>query len=165
MTWLDWVLLALLVVSIISGLMRGLIKTAFGLAGLVVGLLLAGRYYAVLAPHLSFIPQENLAKIAAFVIIVAVVGIIASVLGSIFKKIAAMFGLGLLDRLGGAVLGLAISVIGLGATLALIAQFPIIDLGPTVSQSWVAKLLLKTWPLVQGLLPSNFNSLDKLLQL
>lgn len=164
MTWLDWVLLLALAFSIISGLMRGLIKTVFGLAGLVVGLLLAGKFYAVLAPSLSFIPQENLARIAAFVIIVAVVGIIASVLGAIFKKIADLMALGLFDRLGGGVLGLAISVLSLGAALALLLQFPVIDLGPTIGRSWLANLLLKTWPLVQGLLPFDFDALRKLPQ-
>lgn len=165
MTWLDWVLVGLLAVSLITGLMRGLMKTVFGLAGMVVGLLLAGRYYTALAPHLTFLPDENMTKIAAFFIIAAVVMIVAGILGSVFKKVAALLTLGWLDKLGGAVLGLAINVISLGAALALVTQFPVIDLGPSINHSWLAKILLKTWPLVQGLLPFDFDSLGKLLNL
>lgn len=165
MTWLDWVLLVLLAVSIVSGLMRGLMKTIFDLVGLVVGVLLAGRFYAVLAPKLTFIPQENLAKIAAFVIIAAVIMVIAGILGSILKKVVSQLSFGWLDRLGGAVLGLALSAISLGVGLTLLAQFEVLGLEGAIGRSWLAGLLLQTYPLIKGLLPLEFGDPTKVLPL
>ena len=159
MNWLDWVLVASLGFSIISGLKKGLVKTVFGIAGMVVGIILASRYYNLLAPNLTFISQENLAKIAAFVIIVAAISLIANILGAIFKKIVSMLTLGWVDRLSGAVLGLALGAISLGVTLALLIKFSIFGLDQIISQSWLAALLLKTYPLVKNLLPMDFGDL------
>lgn len=165
MIWLDWVLLVLLAFSIVSGLMRGLMKTVFDLVGLVVGVLLAGRYYGAVAPMLSFIPQENLAKIAAFAIIAAVIMLIAGILGSIFKKVVSQLSFGWLDRLGGAVLGVALSAVSLGVGLTLLAQFGVLGLEGAIGRSWLAGLLLRVYPLIKGLLPVDFEDPTKLLPL
>ena len=160
MIWLDWVLLALLAFSVISGLMQGLVKTVFGIAGMIVGIMLAGRYYTLLAPNLSFIPQENLAKIAAFLIIAAVVMVIAGILGIIFKKIVSKLTLGWIDRLGGAILGLVLGSTSSGVGLTLLAKFSFFGLEQSINQSWIASLLLKSYPLIKNLLPSDFSSLS-----
>lgn len=159
MNWLDWVLLIILAFSIISGLKEGLVKTVFGIAGMVVGIVLASRFYGLLAPRLTFIPQENLSKIAAFLIIAAAIILIANILGAIFKKIVSMLTLGWIDRLSGAVLALALSVVSTGVTLALLIKFSVFGLENTISQSWLATLLLKTYPLVKNLLPADFGDL------
>ncbi len=49
-----------------TGLRRGLIKAALSLGELVVGAILAGRYYSLLAGRLAFIQQDSLANAAAF---------------------------------------------------------------------------------------------------
>lgn len=159
MNWLDWVLLIILAFSIISGLKEGLVKTVFGIAGMIVGVILAGRFYTLLAPRLTFIPQENLSKIAAFVIIAAAIILIANILGSIFKKVVSMLTLGWVDRLSGALLGLALGAISLGVSLALLTKFSVFGFENTISQSWLATLLLKTYPLVKNLLPMDFGDL------
>lgn len=159
MNWLDWLLLILLAFSAISGLWKGLIRTALDLAGLALGIWLAGRFYARLAPVLDFIPQENLAKIAAFVIITGAVMLVAYILGVIFKKIVSLLTWGWIDRLAGAILGLALGALLLGAALALLAKYPFLLPEQAIRDSWLASLLLKSFPLVRGLLPAEFDSL------
>lgn len=162
MNWLDWILLVILAFSIISGLKEGLVKTVFGMAGMVVGIMLASRYYNLLAPNLTFIPQENLAKIAAFLIIAAAISLIANILGAIFRKVVSMLTLGWIDRLSGAILGLALGAVSLGVTLALLTKFSVFGLENIIRQSWLATLLLKTYPLVKNLLPMDFSDLGNL---
>lgn len=159
MNWLDWILLIMLGFSIIMGLKNGLVKTAFGIAGMVVGITLASRYYGLLAPGLAFIPQENLAKAAAFLIIAAVISLVANILGSIFRKVVSMLTLGWIDRLSGAVLALALGAVSSGVILALLVKFSLFGMQNTISQSWLATLVLKTYPLVKNLLPTDFGDI------
>ena len=162
MNWLDWVLIGLLAISVISGLKEGLVKTVFGIAGMIVGVILASRYYTILAPYLQFVQQENLSKILAFIIITAVVIVIAGILGTIFRKLISMIMLGWLDRLLGAVLSLALCVLSLGVGLALLTKFSFLGLDQIITQSKIASILLKSYPLIKGLLPSDFSDLGNL---
>lgn len=53
MNWLDLVVIALLVLGAFRGLRRGLIRSVLGLAGLVLGLVLASQLYRPLADYLE----------------------------------------------------------------------------------------------------------------
>ncbi|GAI34600.1 unnamed protein product, partial [marine sediment metagenome] len=77
MNWLDIVILVIIAIATFLGLRIGIIKAALSLAGLIVGVILAGRYYIPFSQQLSFIPQASIAKIVAFVIILIGVMIIA----------------------------------------------------------------------------------------
>ena len=46
MNWLDIVIIVALAISTFLGLKIGIIKALLSLAGLIVGVILAGRYYA-----------------------------------------------------------------------------------------------------------------------
>jgi len=50
---LDWIIVGLLVVGGVRGLRRGLVKSVMGLAGLIVGLLVASQFYRTLAGYLE----------------------------------------------------------------------------------------------------------------
>ncbi|GAH12613.1 unnamed protein product, partial [marine sediment metagenome] len=56
MHWLDIVILVVIAISTFLGLMIGLIGAALSLAGIIVGVILAGRYYIPFSQLLSFIP-------------------------------------------------------------------------------------------------------------
>ncbi len=162
MNWLDWVLIGILAISVISGLKEGLVKTVFGIAGMVVGIMLGSRYYTVLTPYLTFVQQENISKILAIIIITVAVIIVAGILGAIFRKLISMIALGFLDRLLGAVLSLALCVLALGVGLALLTKFSFLGLDQIITQSKIAPILLKSYPLIKGLLPSDFSDLGNL---
>ena len=48
MNWLDIVILVVVAVAIVTGLRIGMIKAALSLVGLILGVILAGRYYTSL---------------------------------------------------------------------------------------------------------------------
>lgn len=116
MNWLDIIILITLVAGVIGGIGTGFIRGLASLIGLIVGIILAGKYYPTVASWLGFIKNEDVAKFIAFGLILVVVMIVAGILGSILRRVASAIMLGCLDRLGGAVLGLVMGVISWGAS-------------------------------------------------
>lgn len=159
MNWLDIILIVILAMAVFGGLKNGLIKGVLGLAGIIVGVVLAGIYYVALAENLTFIAHEGAAKLTAFAIIFIVVLIIAAVIGIILSKIASAIMLGWLNRLLGGVLGLVIGVVFCGSLLATWARF--LGTGGIVEDSALAGFLLNSFPLVLALLPSEFDSVSQ----
>ena len=155
MNWLDIVILVVLIISAISGLVNGFIKTVFSLVGLIVGIILAGKYYVSLSEHLGFIQSENAARIVAFLIIFLAVILVATVLGIIFTKIASAILLGWLNRILGAAAGIIMGGLTLGALLALWVHF--MGSSNTFEQSPLANFLVDKVPIVLGLLPGEFG--------
>ncbi len=115
MNWLDIGIIVAIAITTLIGLKNGLIKAVLSLAGLIIGVILAGRYYAPLAEQLAFIPQATLAKIVAFAIILIGVMIIAGVLARLLKWAASVMMLSWVNRLGGAVFGLVLGALLWGA--------------------------------------------------
>lgn len=162
MNWLDITIAVILLVSVLSGLKTGIIKSVLGLVGLVAGIVLAGQYYLPFSEQLTFIPQQDIARIVAFAIIVIVVMIIASIIGAVLHKLAKAVMLGWINHLGGAAFGLIMGGIFIGALLALWVQF----FGDTsvINDSVLARLILQYFPLALSLLPDEFNSVRELFQ-
>jgi membrane protein required for colicin V production len=162
MNWLDIGILVFLVISAIGGFATGLIKTVFSLAGLIVGIALAGRMYEWLSGYLGFIPGDSGPRIAAFIIIFLAVMIIASVLGAILTKVISFIMLGWINRLAGAVLGVFLGATFIAAILAVILNFA--NPGDVITDSKLASLFLDKLPFVLGLLPSDFDSVRQFFQ-
>lgn len=161
MNWLDIFLLIALVASAFIGLKQGLIKTVLSLVGLIIGIILASNFYKALGNALAFIPNESIARIVAFILILVIVMILASVLARMLKFIASMAMLGWVDHIGGAVIGFALGTILLGVLLAIWVGFLGIGL---ISESLIAGVLLDKFPLVFAFLPSEFDSIRNYFQ-
>ena len=54
MSWLDIIILILLAVPTLIGLKVGIIKAVLSMAGVIVGVILAGRFYVSFADTLTF---------------------------------------------------------------------------------------------------------------
>jgi len=154
MNWLDIAIIVILGISLLSGLKMGFIRAVLSLVGLAVGVLLAGRFYVQLAGKLTFIHQENLARIAAFAIILIGVMIIAGIVASVLKWTVSAVMLGWVDHLIGAVFGLIMGVLFTGAVLA--AWVSLLGASGPITESSLAKFLLNNFPLLLKLLPREF---------
>ena len=157
MNWLDVLILGLIAVATISGLRTGLIKAVFTLAGVIIGIILAGRLYVPLSGQLNVISQDSIARIVAFVIILGIVMVIAGVLASVLKWIASIVMLGWVNRLGGAVLGFILGVFFCGVLLSIWVKF--LGISAPVAESGLSILLLDRLPLALALLPEEFNAI------
>jgi membrane protein required for colicin V production len=120
----DWIILAFLVFSVVAAAIEGFFREAFGLAGLVVGYLLAAWQYRRLAdwfaPHLK---SPWLGEIAAFLIIFFAVLIVAGIAGRIAHSVMKKVGLSGIDRFLGAILGLVKGALVVAIVLTAMAAF------------------------------------------
>jgi membrane protein required for colicin V production len=126
MTWVDWAIVIVLVVSTLGGFSEGFLRASCSLLGLFFGLVLAawnyGRVAGVLLP---VVRVEDVADALGFLIIALLVMAIANIIGSTLSSTLHWMGLGCLDRLAGGVFGflqgaLLITI----CILAIVAFFP-----------------------------------------
>jgi len=162
MGWLDIGVIVIIAIAAISGLKTGIIKAVLSLAGVLVGVILAGRFSTALAGQLTFLPSEGMAEIVAFAIILVGVMIVAVVLASVLKWIASAMLLGWVNRLGGAIFGFAMGAVFCGALLAIWVKW--LGVSDAITESMVASLLLDKFPLVMALLPAEFDSVRSFFQ-
>jgi len=155
MNWLDIVIIVVTLLLGMLGLWRGVIKTVFGIAGLIGGIALAGHYYLPLASILS--PAEAIwSRIAAYLIILVATLIIASIVGWFVARLVHITTLGWVDRLIGFVLGAGIGGILCAAVLAIVSKY-LPSMGEVTSHSVMARLLMEQFPLLLALLPKEFD--------
>jgi membrane protein required for colicin V production len=145
MNWLDIVLIVVLALTTFIGAWRGIISTVLPLAGIVIGIILAGQHYGTVGGWLP-IDNPEYAKWAAYAIIIAAVFIVAIILAYILRRFIRWTFLGWVDRLGGGILGLALGGLICAAILAACLKF---ELGPgVIAESGIARLLLDYLPAV-----------------
>jgi membrane protein required for colicin V production len=102
----DIIVLAVIGILTIFGLLNGMVKQLFGLAGVVAGYMLAMRYYQLCSKYLtSFHPGT--AKVISFIAIFLVCIIVAHIIGWVLGRFFTISGLGFLNRIGGGILGFA----------------------------------------------------------
>ena len=126
MTLVDWVIVAVLIGAVLAGLARGFFRSAFSLAGLIVGLSLAAWNYWRLAGVLKpMVRSVEVADAIAFLVIALLVMLVAAILGSLLAKIFEKVGLGCLDRLAGGLFGFVEGLVFvLVCILVTVAFFP-----------------------------------------
>jgi membrane protein required for colicin V production len=140
----DWIILVFLAFSVVGAAVEGFFHEAFGLAGLIVGYLLAAWQYHRLAgwfaPHLK---SPWLGEVAGFLIIFFAVLIVASFAGRVTRWAMKEAGLSFVDRLLGGVLGLLKGSLVVAIVLVAMTAF-----APTAG--WLAGSQLAPYFLVVG---------------
>jgi len=130
MTWLDYALIAVVGLSALVGIWRGLVREVFALAGwiaaIAVAMLFAGEA-AKLIPSGFATPLVR--TVIAFTVLFVVILVTVSVAGLLFTKAARAVGLGLADRTLGGVFGFArgaliLLVLALAAGLTAVPKEP-----------------------------------------
>ncbi len=162
MNWIDIVIVVAICVSAFIGMRKGIIKLTLTLVGLVVGIILAGRYYAFFSRWLFFIPWPGLSRVAAFAIIFIGVMVLATLLARLLERAASAIMMGWVNRLVGGILGVVVGAMFCGAFLAMWVRF----LGATgaIANSKLAPILLDRFPRVLALLPGDFGVIRSFFQ-
>jgi len=127
MTIFDYVVLAVIGISVLLSIMRGFVREVLSLAGWVVAFFVAKLYTLDLAPLLpEAIPSDSLKFLAAFIVLflgtLLVCSLLAIAISHLFRKI----GLNWVDRLLGAAFGVArgLMIIGVLVLLAGLTNIP-----------------------------------------
>ncbi len=107
MALIDWAIVIILIVSVLSAAKHGFFVEAFSLAGVVLGLLLASWNYQKLLPWInSWVHSPGAAEAIAFIAIAIAVMVIAGLAGRLIRWSVRSIGLGWADRFIGAIFGL-----------------------------------------------------------
>lgn len=116
MTIIDIILIILLASGALSGLSRGFFKELAGIAGLIIGLIVARELYLSLAEQVApfFQTSITVAQVISFIAIWLIVPIGFSIIASILTRAFRAIALGWLNHLAGAILGLVKSVLIIG---------------------------------------------------
>ena len=129
MNALDWIILAVIMLSVFTAATQGFFFEVFSLAGTVIGYLLAAWGYGVVAPWFStYVKSEAIADLAGFMTIFFAVVLIAGIIARIVRWAVREVGLRWVDRfLGGAfglVRGVVIVTVGVLALTAFAPDSP-----------------------------------------
>ncbi len=123
LNWLDYTLIAIILLSTIGGAIRGLLKEVLPLVSLALGLLIAYRVSPTLQPHvLEWWGNETMAYVFCFVLSFALAWMLLSLLSGLLYRMVKGSAAGPLDKLFGAILGVvrgvAVAVIIVVAVVA-----------------------------------------------
>jgi membrane protein required for colicin V production len=155
----DIALLAMVGIFAVLGLYWGLIRQVLAVAGIVVGIVLAGRFGETVAGWLSsFVISPQVASAAGFVLVVIFVSSIASLIASFLRIFVGLLFLGWLDHFLGALLGILQAVIvGAIVTIAMVV-FPDPAWQQLLIGSRFATPFLQFGSLLSALLPDTFQA-------
>lgn len=106
LTWVDLLLLAVVLASTLWGWARGMIQELFGLIGWALAFWAARFGAPWLVPHLNFVHQETLRWGAAFLGIFLVVLVLLKIASTLLQSLVRHIGLIFVDGLLGATFGL-----------------------------------------------------------
>jgi membrane protein required for colicin V production len=158
MNTLDIAILAMLGIFTLLGVYWGLIRQILALTGLVVGIIVAGRYGPNVADWLSsFIADPGLANAIGFIGLVLLVSAIASLIASLLHTFVGLLFFSWLDHLLGGLLGLAQALIAAAAILIGMITFPHPLWAGAVDSSLLAGFVLRVGTLLTPLLPQIFR--------
>lgn len=108
MSWLDYAVIGVLLVSIIVSAMRGVVREIISLGGWIIAFLAANLFAGPLSIHLpQAIPGETLRTLASFLAIFIFALIFSSLVGLLMSRLVKAVGLGPIDRVLGAFFGIA----------------------------------------------------------
>jgi membrane protein required for colicin V production len=157
LTAVDWILLAVLGLSFLLGLWRGIVQEVLSLAGWVAAFYVSQMYAPLAAAWLPMEGSSQMLRYAAGFVVVFVAVLVATVLVSfVVKKLISAVGLGPLDRLLGSVFGLMRGVVILLAVTVLVGMTPMRE-----TEGWRqaqgARWLQQVLHVLKPVLPADFG--------
>ena len=126
MTWFDYAVIAVVVLSVLLAVFRGAVREIAALAGWAAALILSGLFAQELAQWLPASLSTMLRAVIAYLVIFLGVLLLSGLSGLLLAKLFRAAGLGLTDRVVGAVFGLVRGVlfVFVGVMLAGLTSLP-----------------------------------------
>ena len=128
MNWVDYLLLAILGFSVVSGFMAGAARVGVGFIAAFVGIFAGFWCYGIAAAHiLDYVNSRALANLIGFFLIFMSVVILGALLGRLLSRLFKWIGLSWFDRMLGAGFGFVrgmLVVIALTTVLLAFAPVP-----------------------------------------
>ena len=159
MNFLDYIILIPLIYLTVKGILRGFIREAASLAGIVLGICLGNVFQPDVSKVLfRFLPGSNFVPLISLALIFVVILILCNLAGwglrLLFKKVF----LGWFDRLMGGVFAV-LKTIFLAYVVIIILTFYVPAKGPLITESLLAPWIIRSYQAVIGLVsPDHYNN-------
>jgi membrane protein required for colicin V production len=159
MNWLDFAIILVIVLIVITAYYAGLIREAVTFLAAVLGIVIAGLLYDDLAADiLTFMDDEDAAEAISFMILVGAVYLFGQIVALMLSRTASLLMLGWADRIGGAFFGFLKGLIIVQALLIIFAAYPSLGLDDAVAGSELAPYFIDDVDFLLWVLPANFDS-------
>lgn len=153
----DWILLAVLGLSFLLGIWRGIVQEVLSLLGWVAAFYVSQMYAPMAAAWLPMESSSQMLRYAAGFVVVFVAVLVGTVLVSaLIKKLISAVGLGPLDRLLGSLFGLMRGVVILLAVTVLVGMTPMRET-EAWKQAQGAQWLQQFLHVLKPVLPADFG--------
>lgn len=151
---LDVLLLALMAIFAVRGAFRGLLEEITGLVGILVGIWLAGRYYALLGQTLFSWTGSSWSNTAAYVIILCGALVAVSLVSRLIHSFLKLTYADWLNHLAGAAVG-GLKGVALCAVIVTLLNFVLAN-APIMRESRLVPPINTLVSQFKGYLPHDF---------
>ncbi len=127
LNWIDYTILAIILLSLLIGVVRGFISEIISLVTWVAAFYLAFRYSKILAEHLTFIHSASGSYAAAFAIIFILTLIVGISLNACVRHLWLRTGVPGVDRFLGLLLGIVRGIFIVAFIILFIRSSPLKD--------------------------------------
>lgn len=126
MTWFDYGVIGIVGLSVLLGVIRGVVREITALAGWAAALILSGLFAQELAQWLPIALSPVLKAVIAYLVIFLTVLLLSGLAGVLLAKLFRAAGLGITDRAVGALFGLVRGalIVFIGVMLAGLTGLP-----------------------------------------
>lgn len=167
MSGIDTTILVVVLFCGVMGLYWGIIRQVLSVVGFVAGVILAATYERDVADLLSsWVTENTLARVIAFILIMIAVSGTVSLIASLLHKLAGLLFLGWLDHLAGGVLGLVQGILICATALIVGVAIPNPLWSPFIHSSELAQPIVSAGSVVLfgfRLLPDSFQMASKIM--
>lgn len=153
---LDIIFLIMIGVSVILGMIKGLVRELFSLAFFVIAVILAFLFYSDLGQVLfKSVQNQDIANFAAFVCIFVAILIVGSIITYAIKKLFVIGPLKSVDRIMGGLFGMLRGFLLSGILVFLLIVFPVRD--TLIKESGLCPFIMKTFNIFMEALPDEYR--------
>jgi len=167
---LDAILIVIILAITIYGFIKGMIRMVGDFFGVLVGIWVAGNYFSPFYNWAEslYMGYENIGKAISFFLLLLItrkiVSLLVMVVDRFFHFLSIIPFLGIINRMGGAVLGFLTTSVFLGIAIYFLSRFSMgFTIDKMLSNSVIAKFLLSFGEFSSPLLPEVLRQLHSLL--
>jgi membrane protein required for colicin V production len=155
MTWLDYTVIAILIISVAWGVWRGLVHEVLSLIGWILAFVVGNLFATPLAEVLPSAMRPELRVVVAFVLLFVGTLVLAALLAALFTKFIKVSVLHSLNRWLGGLFGLLRGLL-IVVVLAMVAGLTSLPRKPDWAQSATGYSLAQTVTQLKPWLPAAF---------
>lgn len=164
MNLLDWIIIIWLVLAFFAGARSGLVFWIGNVVGLLLGIYVAGLYYADISAWIGDGGWSDLIAFMVVLVLISVIsGIVAHVLNKAFNILRWIPFLSTANHILGGILAIVVNILLLSVVMYFASHVEISTVvTQTIAESRIAAILLVISTVISWILPASITDLEAL---